>query len=115
MWLGLISGAIVFVVCLTACIWVFNEEITGLIDSKSNIKPEQKEVVIPSKILEIAAKRFPGKKIESAIFKEGRTVDVGIGEWEDKERYTLNGILIMVKLLMLKHITKTNLSFLTGY
>lgn len=89
LWLGLISSAIVFVVCLTACIWIFNEEITGLIDAKSNIKPEEKEVVIPSKIMEIAAEKFPGKKIESAIFKEGRTIDVGIGDWEDKERYTL--------------------------
>ncbi|MDR6761128.1 putative iron-regulated membrane protein [Flavobacterium sp. 2755] len=89
LWLGLISGGIVLVVCLTACIWIFNEEIIGLIDSKSNTKIEQKTLLTPSQILEISTKKFPHTKVESAIFKEGRTIDVEIGKWEAKERYTL--------------------------
>lgn len=89
LWLGLISGAIVLVVCLTACIWAFNEEITAIIDSKGNTKIEQKELIKPSQVIDIASKKFPNKVIESAIFKEGRTVDVAIGKWEDPERFTL--------------------------
>lgn len=89
LWLGLISGIIVFVVCLTACIWAFNEEIINLLDPKSKVEIQNKPVINPSRITEIAKTRFPDKKVSSAIYKEGRAINVEIGEWEDPERYTL--------------------------
>ena len=89
LWLGLISGAVVLVVCVTACIWAFNEEITELFDAKSQVEVQDKPVITPSEITAIAKTKFPNKKVSSAIYKQGRTINVDVGDWEDKERYVL--------------------------
>lgn len=81
LWLGLISGIIVFVVCVTGCIWVFNEEITAyFIEPETRIEIQNKPVISPSEIQKIAGKEFPGMKISYANYQSGRTVNVGLGE-----------------------------------
>jgi len=45
LWLGLISGIIVLIVCLTGCIWVFNEEINGLLEPETKVAWQDKPVV----------------------------------------------------------------------
>jgi len=58
LWLGLISGIIVFIVCVTGCIWVFNEEINGMIEPWRKVEAQQKPYILPSKVIENARKHL---------------------------------------------------------
>ncbi|MFD1140124.1 PepSY-associated TM helix domain-containing protein [Larkinella insperata] len=80
LWLGLVSGSIVFIVCITGCIWVFNEEITALLEPESRIEAQSKPVLMPSQIRQIAASQFPGKRVTYAIYRQGRAAEVYLGE-----------------------------------
>ncbi len=78
MWLGLISGIIVLVVCLTGCIWVFNEEITGLLEPESKVEWQNKPVLMPSQLIDIAAKRHPDKIPSYANYQQGRAINLNL-------------------------------------
>lgn len=89
LWLGLISGVIVFIVCTTACLWVFQEEITGLLEPGDRVPAEKRPVVTPSELYGIAGQNLPGKQVMYASYRQGRAVELGIGKWTDEIRYTL--------------------------
>ncbi|WP_420154585.1 PepSY-associated TM helix domain-containing protein [Siphonobacter sp.] len=80
LWLGLISGVIVFIVCITGCIWVFNDEITGLLEPNSRIEKQNKPVLKPSELKQIASNVFPDKRVVYAIYRMGRAAEVSLGE-----------------------------------
>lgn len=88
LWLGLISGIIVLIVCITGCIWVFNEEITTLLEPETRIEKQDSPVLAPSVIRQIAAKAYPGQKVTFAEYQQGKVVEVGAGDY-DKEHYSL--------------------------
>ncbi len=89
LWLGLASGIIVLIVCVTGCIWVFNEEITMLMEPENNVVVENKTTIAPSEIRHIVSGLYPGKKVTYANYHQGRAINVGVGQWEDKIRYTV--------------------------
>jgi len=89
LWLGLISGIIVFVVCITGCIWVFNEEITGMLHPERHVAKQELPVLIPSEIQRIAQESHPGQRVQYAYYLQGKSVEVGVGKWEAPERFTL--------------------------
>lgn len=76
LWLGLISGVIVLIVCLTGCIWVFNEEITALLEPETNIEWQNKPVLKPSQLAAIATKQNPGKVASYANYQQGRAINL---------------------------------------
>lgn len=78
LWLGLVSGVIVLIVCITGCIWVFNEEITGLLEPEINIAKQDKPVITPSQLTAIAAKLFPDKKVSYANYQQGRAINLNL-------------------------------------
>ncbi|RBL88996.1 PepSY-associated TM helix domain-containing protein [Chitinophaga flava] len=90
LWLGLISGIILIIVCLTGCIWVFNEEITGWLEPKTVVAKQDRPVIQPSTILEIAAREYPGKQAAYAIYREGRVVEVNVGARRSGSTLKLN-------------------------
>ncbi|SMG05876.1 PepSY-associated TM helix domain-containing protein [Sphingobacterium psychroaquaticum] len=51
LWLGLLSGIVVFVVCFTAAIWVFRDEVELFFTPGQSVKVEQGEVLKPSELL----------------------------------------------------------------
>ena len=79
LWLGIASGIVVVIVCVTGCIYVFNEEITGWTEPESNIAVKAQPLIAPSKIMEIATKEYPGKSVGYVLYKEGRAVEANIG------------------------------------
>ncbi|MDQ0109455.1 putative iron-regulated membrane protein [Chitinophaga terrae (ex Kim and Jung 2007)] len=79
LWLGLVSGIIVVIICITGCIYVFNEEITAWLEPESNIPVQQQALIPPSKILEIAGKEYPGKQVGYVMYREGRAIEANIG------------------------------------
>lgn len=80
LWLGLISGIIVVIICLTGCIWMFNDEINVLLKPETKIEQQDKAVLAPSLIKAIAEKEAPGMKMNYTIFQKGRTVNAHLGE-----------------------------------
>ena len=77
LWLGLATGIVVVLVCLTGCIWVFQEEITNnFLEPESNVPYQQKPVVLPSRLMAIADREFPGKRVASAEYHQGRAISV---------------------------------------
>jgi uncharacterized iron-regulated membrane protein len=78
LWLGLASGVIVLIVCITGCIWVFNEEITGLLEPETNIAKQNQPVLTPSQLSSVAKKEFPDKTISYAQYLQGRTITVNL-------------------------------------
>ncbi len=62
LWLGLLSGIVVVVVCLTACLWVFHYEITSLlIPKKENqyMAARYQSLLPPSKVIAVADSLYP--------------------------------------------------------
>jgi uncharacterized iron-regulated membrane protein len=78
LWLGLASGVIVLIVCITGCIWVFNEEITGLLEPETNVAKQNMPVLTPSQLSSVAKKEFPEKTISYAQYLQGRTITVNL-------------------------------------
>ena len=78
LWLGLISGLIVLIVCLTGCIWVFNEEITGLLEPDTKVAWQDKPVVKPAELMRIAAKLYPEKMPSYANYQQGRAINLNL-------------------------------------
>jgi uncharacterized iron-regulated membrane protein len=80
LWLGLISGIIVFIVCITGCIWVFNEEITSLSEPELKIKKEDKALLTPSELIAIAKTNYPEKPVSGAFFRQGKATELTLGQ-----------------------------------
>lgn len=51
LWLGLISGIVLFVVCLTAAIWVFRDEVSYLAMPEARIKKQLQPYLLPSALV----------------------------------------------------------------
>jgi len=76
LWLGLISGLIVFVVCITGSIYVFSEEITDWSESWKKVEKEDRAVLLPSQVKAIAEKELPGKGANSLSMHSGEAMRV---------------------------------------
>ena len=86
LWLGLISGVIVLIVCITGCIWVFNEEITGLLQPESKVEWQDKPVLTPSQLTDVAVKLYPDKVPAYANYRLGEVVTLNLRDKVQKER-----------------------------
>jgi len=80
LWLGLVTGAVMVVVCLTGAVWIFNDEITALIYPETKIAKQGRPVLSPSRLKKIAEARFPGERASYASYQQGRAAYVGLGE-----------------------------------
>lgn len=76
LWLGLISGIIVFIVCITGCIWVFNEEITMLLEPETRIEKQDHPILMPSQLQQVAHRFYPALKPSYVNYRQDRTVNV---------------------------------------
>jgi uncharacterized iron-regulated membrane protein len=86
LWLGLTSGVIVVIVCLTGCIWVFQDEITRLTEPEKNVEWQDKLVVTPSQLANVAKQRYPDKVAASAFYQQGRAVELSLRSPKDRGR-----------------------------
>jgi len=78
LWLGLVSGVIVLIVCLTGCIWVFNEEIDGLLHPENKVEYQDKPVLSPSQLTDIATGLYPDKTPSYAHYHQGEVINLGL-------------------------------------
>lgn len=75
LWLGLISGIVVFIVSITGCILVFEQEIKSLSSPWLHAeKQEGAQYLPPSTLYRSVEEAFPGKEIHSVWYHgEGKT------------------------------------------
>ncbi len=81
LWLGLISGTIVFIICLTGCLWVFNDEIRALLNPTPEVKTENKSYLSPSALITSVEKNTYPNKVSSFSIKNDNTAKLGM--WND--------------------------------
>lgn len=58
-WLGFISGLVVFIVSVTGCIFVFQDEIQDALYSYRKVEIQQKPYLLPSQVKQLALKQYP--------------------------------------------------------
>lgn len=74
---GFTSGLIVFILGVTGCCWVFNKEVKDYLDDYSQITPQNKEVLSPLQIKEIASSVYPGHVIHGIAYQgDDKAVEV---------------------------------------
>ena len=78
LWLGLVSGLIVFVISVTGCIYAFQEEIEDITQTYNFVVPKEK-VLIPSALKAIAEKQLDSVQARRVAYygkDRSATVDV---------------------------------------
>ncbi|KIO78962.1 hypothetical protein TH53_00665 [Pedobacter lusitanus] len=67
-WLGLTSGLVVFIVSITGCMYVFQDEIRDATEPWRKIEVQQKAVLLPSALSAIAQKVHPELQIGRIVY-----------------------------------------------
>ena len=70
LWLGLVSGIIIFIVCITGCLYAFKDEITDLTQPWRFVTSENKLQLLPSEILKLSNENEPDKQPASITYGE---------------------------------------------
>lgn len=70
LYLGLITGVVVFVVAITGCLWVFQEEIKSLTNDLPEIEKREEAVLSPMEAKGIAQKTIPGRHVHGTLYAE---------------------------------------------
>jgi len=68
LWLGLVSGIVVFVVCLTGGLWVFRYEVWRITEKYQRVVPQQKALLPPSVIIAKSKDHLVAKGEGSFVF-----------------------------------------------
>lgn len=77
LWLGFISGLLIFIIAITGVIYAFQEEIQDFTQKYRYSSIEKKSVLLPSQLERIAKNKLPGEKIHSILYNEaGRSAEI---------------------------------------
>lgn len=68
LWLGLITGIIVFIVAITGCIYVFHDEIKDAIYDYRFVEEKQVAFMPPSKIKQVVQQKYPGATDDFVLY-----------------------------------------------
>ncbi|SDL29947.1 Uncharacterized iron-regulated membrane protein [Salinimicrobium catena] len=69
LYLGLVSGLVVFIVSVTGCLWAFQEEINKFTSTLPTIEKQNLPVILPSEAKELAHEVFPGRLIHGTLYE----------------------------------------------
>ncbi|MCP9198842.1 PepSY domain-containing protein [Gramella sp. GC03-9] len=86
LYLGLATGLVVFIVSITGCLWVFQEEINALTTEVPQVTPQSKEQLDPLEAKEIAQNVFPGKHVHGTLY-EGGTSPIQVIFYEEEPEF----------------------------
>ncbi|MCD9573718.1 PepSY-associated TM helix domain-containing protein [Flavobacterium soyae] len=88
-WLGLISGLIVFIVCITGCIFCFHDEIKDITRKEWRlIEPQNKPFLMPSVLQQKAKEILPNYK-QSMVSYYGKNRSAVVYTYSDTENLYL--------------------------
>lgn len=81
LWLGLVSGVIVVIICLTGITWSFRDEIKDWIDPELKVEfIEGRAMANPAELYLIAKKLYPEQKISFVWRPAGKAAMIGFGK-----------------------------------
>jgi uncharacterized iron-regulated membrane protein len=89
LWLGLTSGLVVLFLGITGCMLAFQREIEMLTVPSQYVKPQQGNLVPPSRIYTLATKALPNKVAHSVTYGEKNKAAVVSFYHDDPEYYYL--------------------------
>ncbi|OOQ57568.1 PepSY-associated TM helix domain-containing protein [Mucilaginibacter pedocola] len=75
LWLGFITGIIVFIVSITGAIYVFQEELSNMAEPWRKVAVEKKPEISPLQMERIGAHYFRGAKLSYFIQQKGKAVE----------------------------------------
>jgi len=87
LYLGLATGLVVFIVSITGCLWVFQEEIKALTSEVPEVVPKNSQEIDPLEAKNIAGTAFPGKHVHGTLYKGGTSPIEVIFYEEEPEFY----------------------------
>lgn len=88
LWLGLISGIIVFIVSITGCLYAFQQEIKDVLEPWRFVEAQDKGFVPPSQLLDTAAVYMPGKIPTGLTYSDAQgAAAVGYDTFENGEHH----------------------------
>ncbi len=89
LYLGLITGLVVFIVSITGCLWVFQEEINALISDVPTVTASTSTELDPLEVKTIAQEVYPNKHIHGTLYEGGTNpIEVIFYQAEPQEFYT---------------------------
>ncbi len=65
LWLGLISGLVVFIIAITGCLYAFQEEIQNATQEYRFVKEEKADFLLPTQLEKIAHTALPNRQLHS--------------------------------------------------
>ncbi len=83
LWLGLISGIIIFIVSITGALSVFEQEILDMSEPWRFVEAEDQPFVPPGQLLDTAALYVPGQKATGLTY-ENKEGAAAVGFWSDE-------------------------------
>lgn len=91
LYLGLISGVVVFIVSLTGCILAFEQEIKGFTEPHRFVEGRPKSELLPPSVLQARAEAFlPGKKANGILYGvPTRNAEVGFYKADPEYYYVV--------------------------
>lgn len=91
LWLGLVSGLIVFIIAITGCIYAFQAEISDLTQPWRFVEKQDKPLLTPSQFKVIADSVLPGKHPHSISYdsRDGRTASIIFYNADPEYYYTV--------------------------
>ncbi len=75
LWLGIISGLIMFIVCTTACVWVFNEEIESMLLPDLSVQ-NSGHLLSPSRLKLMAEQNYSGMEASNVQYRKGEAARI---------------------------------------
>lgn len=84
LWLGLGSGIIVFIVSITGCISVFEQEIKDALEPWRFVEAQDKDFVPPSQLIDTALVYMPGKT-PTGLTYEDQEGAAAVGFWHTED------------------------------
>lgn len=88
LWLGLMTGSVVFVVSLTGCLYAFQQEIQDALQDFRFVKQEDKAILPPSVFEAVARKTLPKAHLHAINYPaKGRSVEAIFYGFEPEEHY----------------------------
>lgn len=70
LWLGLASGIVVFIVCITGCLYVFKDEITAISKPWLKVESQERATLKPTELTSIAAKAVSNSQPSAITYGE---------------------------------------------
>lgn len=90
LYLGLSSGLVIFIVAITGCLWVFQEEITQLTSSLPQVEKQNIAPIPPAEAKRLALEIFPGRQVHGTLYEaDNDPVKVIFYEYEPEFYHTV--------------------------